>query len=527
MQPNALMKNVAIYGYHDASLCLKDNGRYYIYEAERFFGKRYSILTQEFKNHPIVGHLVPSDSQFHAFFDHIKNKHKFETIENLYYHDMYPPDINKIKQFFHVQNFRSFNHHDAHAWSAYCQCPFDETYIITYDGNGKNLVGPESSFVLWYATPTEVKKLNDFQPWGSYSLGNCYIALTNCLASIKKKKNFGLPSAGKLMGLCSYGQPREAWKQVIREFFDSGSKDAAQGVANVVGFDPREYDTISGRDELDFAATIQWAFEDKFFGIFNDLNIPPNSNLCLAGGCALNIIVNQKLFEMGYNVYVPPNSGDCGITLGVVAHENQDRKIDATYCGYEILDYGYYDSSFYRHDVTNQEIAKILFEQKKIIGYIHGNSECGPRALGNRSILCYPDIANLKNKLNSEIKFREWYRPFGAVTKLENLEKYFYKACESPFMNFCPILKEQYRWPSITHVDNTCRIQTVTRLQHPDLYDILTQIENLGGEGILLNTSFNIKGKPILTTMRDAFEVLEQTKLNGFVHNNLYYTREV
>ena len=136
-------------------------------------------------------------------------------------------------------------------------------------------------------------------------------------------------------------------------------------------------------------------------------------------------------------------------------------------------------------------------------------------------------MPDLKNKLNSEIKFREWFRPFGAVTKLENLDKYFINACESPYMNFCPTLKEQYRWPSITHVDNTCRIQTVTSDQNSKLYNILDEIEKLGGEPILLNTSFNIKSKPILTTLKDAFEVLKQTKLNGFVYEDLYFKNNI
>jgi carbamoyltransferase len=527
MQSNEIMKHVAVYGYHDASLCLKDNDRYYIYEAERFFGRRYSILTQEFLGNPAVGHLVPSDQEFHAFFDYIKSKHKIDTIENFYYHDIYPHDLNKINQFFKIKNHHSFNHHEAHAWSVYAQCPFEDTYIITYDGNGKNLNDTESSFVFWHATPQGITQIHDFQHWESFSLGNCYIGLANCLSSIKKRKNFGLPSAGKLMGLCSYGQPRDEWKNCVREFFDSGSEEAADNVSSVVGFNVREYDIISGQEELDFAATIQWAFEKKFSDMFRQLNVPDCANICLAGGCALNIIVNQKLYDTGYNVYVPPNSGDCGLTFGVVAHNYRDRQVDVTYCGYDILDYEYYDISFYRKDVTNKDIANLIFNEKKILGYIHGQSECGPRALGNRSILCYPDMPDLKNKLNSEIKFREWFRPFGAVTKLENLDKYFINACESPYMNFCPTLKEQYRWPSITHVDNTCRIQTVTKVQHPELYDLLTEVENLGGEGILLNTSFNIKGKPILTTMADAFEVLKQTKLDGFVYNNMYYSSEM
>lgn len=521
------MKHVALYGFHDASLCLKDGDQYFIYEAERFFGKRYGTVSQVHWNHSLLSHLCPTDAEFDFFFNYIKRQHNIEYIENLYYSEIYPYDLVKIQNLLPVQNFIPYDHHYAHATSVYAQSSFDNCFIITYDGNGKNIDGNESSFVFWQATAGKINKLKDFQPWESYSLGNCYIGAANCLVSIKKKKNFGLPTAGKLMGLCSYGKPRDEWKSVIREFFDHGSDELADKVTAVVGFDIRDYDILSGQDELDYAATLQWAFEDKFFDVFNQLQIPKGANLCLAGGCALNILVNQKLFEMGYNLYISPNSGDCGLTVGIVADKYGDKNIDVTYSGYEILDQNYSDYAFKNTAVTNKDIAKMLYEQKKIIGFIYGRSECGPRSLGNRSILCYPDIPDLKNKLNSEIKFREWFRPFGAITKLENIDKYFENACASPYMNFCPKLKEHYRFPAITHVDNTCRIQTITKVQHPDLYDILTEIEKMGGEGILLNTSFNIKGKPILTRLFDAFEVCKQTTLDGFVYNNVYHFREV
>jgi len=167
----------------------------------------------------------------------------------------------------------------------------------------------------------------------------------------------------------------------------------------------------------------------------------------------------------------------------------------------------------------------MLCYDRKILGYICGRSEVGPRALGNRSILCYPDIAGLKDRLNAEIKFREWYRPFGAICKLESLSKYFENACESPYMNFCPVLKPEYRFDSITHIDQTCRIQTVTREQHPEIYDLLTEMEKLGAVGLLLNTSFNIKGLPILTRLKDAFDSMHQTKLDGFYFNGRYFGR--
>jgi len=516
--------DMAVYGYHDGSVCIRDDdGKYHIYEAERFFGRRYSLITREFELEENVSFLTPTEDEFNNFFVHIKNKHKDNRIENFYYHDMYAQDLAVLNSIFDIKNFTSYDHHYSHACSAYYQSPFDECYIISYDGSGKNTNHTMSSFVFWHAKHNEIIKLREFTPHTAFSLGDCYIDLSICLSSINGSEFFGLPRAGKLMGLCAHGKPREEWKIPIAKYFDNPGYLSLNALANQIGLYVQHWHTLSGQDELDFAATIQWAFEDKFFRLFNLMKIPKGSNICMVGGCAMNIVVNQKLFEMGYNIYVPPNVGDCGLTFGVLADIYKDKNIDLTYAGFDILDEDYRDHEFNCEYIRESSIANLLFFEKQIIGLMQGKSECGPRALGNRSILCYPDIPDLKNKLNSEIKFREWFRPFGAVTKLDALDKYFYNACESRHMTFCPTLKEEYRWPSITHVDNTCRIQTVTKEQNYKLYKILDEIEKLGGEPILLNTSFNIKGKPILTTLKDAFEVLKQTKLNGFVCEDLYF----
>lgn len=521
------MINMSVYGYHDASVALKHHGQYYIYEAERFFKKRYATLTRSVWKSEVVSHLIPTEEEFISFFNYIKDRHNLDTIDNFYYHDIYPMDMIEIRKIFNIKKYFCYDHHEAHAESVFRQCPFEECYILTYDGNGKNVNNTDSSFVFWSANKKGLKKIVDLQPWWQYSLGNPYITLTTPLSSIRKKKNFGLPNAGKLMGLCSYGNVREEWKQPVMNFFKNNLEEILEQLAKDINLPIDIYDSLSGQEELDFAATIQAVFEMRFFDIFDSLNIPPGSNICLAGGCALNIIVNQKLLEQGYKVFVPPNSGDCGLSLGPLAKSYNDKNIDVTYCGFPILDPDYTDENYKKEFVSNQRIAELLYTDKKIIGYIYGNSECGPRALGNRSILCYPDVPNLKDKLNAEIKFREWFRPFGAITKVENINKYFENGCESPYMNFCPTLRPEYRWPSIAHVDNTCRIQTINKNQHADLYEILTHIENLGGEGILLNTSFNIKGKPILTTLYDAYQTLSETKLHGFVYNNQFVMNEV
>ena len=150
-----------------------------------------------------------------------------------------------------------------------------------------------------------------------------------------------------------------------------------------------------------------------------------------------------------------------------------------------------------------------------IIGCANDNSELGPRALGNRSIICKPD-PGMKDKLNSKIKFREWFRPFAPVCRLQDKDKFFIDAYESPYMTLSPIVRKKYRdqLVSITHVDGSARLQTVTNEQNSFLYELLTEMENQNLLPVILNTSFNIKGKPILTTYDSAFEALEETQLD-------------
>lgn len=516
---------IAVYGFHDSSVCVKDDGQYFIYEFERFAGERYAVLTDCYP------HAKPPEELVRAFYEHIFSRHPREY-KVCHINQFFAGDRNLISEYAKIQEFVGYDHHYAHAASAYRQSQFSSCHIITYDGDGINNDGSYSSFVAWKADGDKIQKVKDFQPYSSHSLGNAYLCLTGCLSSIKKrpttpeKYRYQGGNSGKLMGLASYGSPRDEWKPAFQRFFDSATIDGLDHLESSLKFDITTPDILSGQLEYDFAATIQWAFEDKFFRIFSTLEIPHGANICLGGGCALNILVNQKLHDLGYKVFVPPNAADCGLTFGVLADRYGDRGVDITYRGFDILDHGLVDPSCSSKEVDVAGLAKQLYQDKRILGYISGKSECGPRALGNRSILCYPTLPHLKERLNAEVKFREWYRPFGAITKLETLGRYFFNGCESPYMNFCPTLRPQYRFPSISHVDNTCRIQTVTRSQNQGMYDLLTEIENLGGEPILLNTSFNIKGKPILTRLADAFETLRDTKLEGFYYDGKIYERK-
>jgi len=177
-------------------------------------------------------------------------------------------------------------------------------------------------------------------------------------------------------------------------------------------------------------------------------------------------------------------------------------------------------------ELTIKTLSKDLNEGL-IVGVVRDTSEHGPRALGNRSILCNPTYPNMKDILNEKVKNREWYRPFAPVCRLEDVSKYFDFDGESRWMSFCPTVKEEYRdkLVSITHVDGTARVQTVTKEQNPWLYELLTEFEKESGVGVLLNTSFNVNGKPILSRYSDAFEVYNNTKMDALVLDKFYFKK--
>jgi carbamoyltransferase len=238
--------------------------------------------------------------------------------------------------------------------------------------------------------------------------------------------------------------------------------------------------------------------------------------------------------EFKKDVFVGPNPNDCGIALGMMLNAlKPEQPYDATYSGLPLLDFNMI--SHYLHDsnfpfTTNYLDADLLVKdlvEGKIIGVARGRSEHGPRALGNRSIICNPAIPEMKDTLNEKVKHREWYRPFAPVVRLEDVSKYFEWEGESRWMSFCPKVREEWRekLSAITHIDGTARVQTVTREQNEWLYDLLTEFEKQSGIGVLLNTSFNVDGKPILSTMRDAFSILEKTQMDGLIIQNYYFKK--
>jgi carbamoyltransferase len=548
------MANISFYGSHNSAYVVEKNGEILlVLEVERFLN---------YKNSGLAQYLVPKvpDLLFLAEYipQFIMNKYGIEEFDNCYYlnADVVMDKVHNLEQFIPSKNYEFGLHHQSHAAGTFYQSPYNEALVFSFDGGGN-----DGKFNVYYATREKsVQLLEDVvnpisnNPHIKYDLGFPYMIFGHYLGDIKLEPlNIGnLVYSGKIMGLASYGNINKEWLPHFIEFYKSNPDGARIGgwdnsgyydyepkiqeLGNKIDIEFNLDDRLLGQIAYDIAATSQRAFEECFLEVAKPyFDKYPSLPICITGGCGLNIILNTRLVEeFNKEVFVGPNPNDCGIALGLMFHKTKPKKpINITYSGLELLDIdslaNYIQNSNFNFTSHFLNIDQIITDltNGKIIGTARGKAEHGPRALGNRSILCNPSIPNMKDILNKKVKHREWYRPFAPVVRLEDVNKYFEWEKESQWMSFCPKVKEEWKEKliAITHVDNTARVQTVTREQNEWLYDLLTKFEEKTGIGILLNTSFNVDGKPILSTVKDAFTILEKTELDCLIIENYYFKK--
>lgn len=444
----------------------------------------------------------------------------------------------------------TISHHLAHAYSALALCPFEESAVLVVDGCGNafdeclDLGGAKIPEVphgemasLWHekdsyyvARDGKAEPLfKDFSAWGTggrgypmhppttrHSIGGLYAAASRYVFR-------GLEDPGKLMGLAPYGRP---------------------GVFNFEAFDLREdrafvrydwmeefrtpaysYETFKERFQYyaDIACRIQREVERAILYIAKARHrFHPHRNLCYAGGVALNAVANRRLVEEGpfENIFIQPAAGDNGISLGCafygwrevlkqarIPHRGSvyfGRSYDAGAIQAKLNQYAELLSASPCGNPA-MEAADCLADGK-IVGWFQGGSEFGPRALGNRSILADPRIAGMRDKINAKVKFREDFRPFAPSVLAEDCAIYFDCKTQSPHMLLTAPVRPQWRQaiPAVLHQDQSARIQTVTRDSNPLFHELLTSFKQKTGIGLLLNTSFNRRGTPIVETPDDA-----------------------
>ena len=523
------MANIAFYGSHNSSIALEENGEILtIIEIERFlnvknagYGQYLTSITRPF--------LINEILKF------IQNEYGISEYETCYYSNTDTIEGStkvNYERLIPSKNYVSVLHHLSHAASALYQSNYKDALIVSFDGGGS-----DGFFNIYIAKNRDTIELIEKY---NTDLGFAYMSFGDYLNDIRQEPalNIGnLVYSGKIMGLCSYGNVNEEWLPYFEEYYKSKPdglnylnllKILGEKIGLIFDRNNRLTDQIS----WDVAKTSQIAFENVFIEIINPfLEKYPKLPLLLTGGCALNILLNTKLYyKLDRDVFIPPNPNDCGIAAGMLLlHMKPQHPIDLTYLGIPILDKNTLMNICENNNPSIPlEIPMVVNDliSGKIIGVVRGNSEHGPRALGNRSIICDPSHSNMKDILNKKVKNREWYRPFAPVCRLEDVSKYFKFNGESRWMSFCPEVKDEWKekLTSITHIDGTARIQTVTKENNEWLYNLLTEFEKLSGIGVLLNTSFNINGKPILSTYTDALQVFKSTEMDKLILENYYIT---
>jgi carbamoyltransferase len=455
-------------------------------------------------------------------------------------------------------------HHEAHAASAFFPSPFEEAAVLTIDG-----VGEWATASIGVGRGKQIELLKELH-WPD-SLGLLYSAFTYYTGF---KINSG---EYKVMGLAPYGTPKyvDLIYRELMELREDGSFTLNQKYFNYLagltmtseafneafGGPPRVPETKLTQKEMDLARSVQVVCEEVMLRMARTAHRETGlENLCLAGGVALNCVGNGRLLREGpfKQLWIQPAAGDAGGALGVAQliwhrHCQQPRQVtrgkDAMKGAYlgpafsddEIEAFLATTGAAYERldrDALLKQVAAVLADEK-IVGWFNGRMEFGPRALGARSILGDPRSPRMQAQMNIKIKFREGFRPFAPSVLRERVADYFELDRESPYMLLVAPVKRERQipakptdetlWgidqlnvvrsdiPAVTHIDYSARIQTVDRETSPDYYDLIKEFECLTGCGVLVNTSFNVRGEPIVCSPADAFQCFMRTHIDYLV----------
>jgi len=488
-----------------------------------------------------------------------------------------PKEIRKALGNRYKKRIAFTRHHESHAASAFFPSPFEESAILTMDG-----VGEWDTATIGRGQGNKLRLLKTLH--FPHSLGLLYSAFTYFCGF---KVNSG---EYKLMGLAPYGEPKYAdliLKHLVdlkpdgSFAMDMSYFNYCQGLtmtnsrfADLFGGPPRAPETSITQREMDLAASIQRVTEEVILRMAaHAREITGSRNLCLAGGVALNCVANGKLLrtQLFDDIFITPASGDAGGALGAalfVQHQLLDQPRNPTgkdslkgsllgpkFSNEEIratLDALQAPCTCYEDEISLLEVVARAMADGKVVGWFHGRMEFGPRALGARSILGDARNEKMQSVMNLRIKYRESFRPFAPCVLAEDVSKYFHLDRESPYMLMVaevkkelltPLTDDQKKQmkdpdlrkrvnvtrstiPAVTHVDMSARIQTVDEERHGRYYRLMKEFKRQTGSSVIINTSFNIRGEPIVCTPEDAYRCLLGTDMDMLVLENCVLLRE-
>jgi len=463
-------------------------------------------------------------------------------------------------------------HHLSHAASAYLCSPWDEAAVMTVDGVGEWVTG---TYGVGKGNDIKLHKQIEFP----HSIGLLYSAFTAFLGFEVNEGEY------KVMGMAPYGEPRyvdKVWKVVKQNRDGSFSLDmdyfcfhhstdrtynnkfvqlfgdprpvnlnfftAETGFPSYFGDKPGNYAELCKLNQhyADIAASIQKVTEELLIGMANHVQRETGmKRLCIAGGVGLNSVANTRILnETAFEeLYVQPAAGDGGGALGAalwayntLLGKPRNFRMDHAYWGQEyrngavssfVRDNNIRHQHFENEDKLLDQVVERL-SSGKVVGWFQGRFEWGPRALGNRSIIADPTNPNMKDIVNTKIKFREPYRPFAPSVLAESAENYFElqhatQHYPARYMLYVVPVKEdkKEKLPAITHVDGTGRLQTVFESQSPRYYNLIKRFGQATGTPIILNTSFNLRGEPIVTTPANAYSTFSRSEMDSLVLENV------
>lgn len=458
-------------------------------------------------------------------------------------------------------------HHESHAASAFYPSPFDEAAVITMDGVGE---WTTTSYGIGRGNEIELQEEMKFP----HSLGLLYSAFTYYTGFRVNSGEY------KVMGLAPYGEPRYK-DTILNELIDL--KDDGSFRLNMKYFDycagltmtngkfnklfagePRKPESKLTQREMDLARSLQEVTEEIVLRIGKHVHDETGmKNLTMAGGVALNCVANGRLLREGpfENIWIQPSAGDAGGAIGAALigwyrYSERPRAVDGEadrqlgsflgpdYSDPEIRDQLDESGAVY-HEIAPDKVAEVsadLIADGKVLGWFQGRMEFGPRALGSRSILGDPRSPKMQSLMNLKVKFRESFRPFAPAVLAEKANEYFDLDRESPYMLFVAEVKEERRKqitgeeeklfgidklkvvrsdiPAVTHIDYSARVQTVHKETNPLFHELISSFDRKYGCAVVINTSFNVRGEPIVCTPGDAYRCFMRTNIDYLVVGN-------
>lgn len=367
-----------------------------------------------------------------------------------------------------------FSHHYSHACAGYYTSKFNDAVIVVLDA-----IGEYNTSTIWIGEGEKIKPVKKINY--PFSFGLFYSAFTSLVGLMPNQEEY------IMMGMAAYGDPDRYFNKV-NSYFPSIKEQKYNFHKGINDWDNH----IGQQEQFDIAAAVQKVYTLRLMEFMRYAQAKTGKhNLVFMGGCALNCSANTRLWEIFDDIWIMPNPGDAGSSLGAAAaaygkHVNWKDP----YLGYDL------GGSYPVKDIITGLI------RDKVVAVASGRAEYGPRALGNRSIFADPRDPDIKDKVNL-IKKRELFRPFAPVVMEEHASKWFKMDFASPYMQYAVECLQPDKIPSVVHKDGTSRVQTVNKEQHPGLYEVLSNWYAITGVPILLNTSLNIKGQPLLNSVED------------------------